>query len=61
MPEHPAHVRPMLQADLEIVAALSVQLGYPIDPSDLSTRFEAMNEADGHQGLVICENAEVLV
>jgi len=50
-------LRPMNRNDLELVGALSNQLGYPVKMSELITRFEELS-ALSHHALMVCgENA----
>ena len=51
--------RPMRIDDLERVAELSRQLGYPVSPSDLEVRFSRI--VDAGQGLFVAQSGDRIV
>lgn len=48
----------MNRNDLSIVGALSDQLGYPVEMSDLKARFEKISTLPNH-ALIVCEGSSV--
>jgi GNAT superfamily N-acetyltransferase len=53
----PVRVRPMARADLDAVAALSVQLGYPIAGDALAHHFELLREQP-ENALLVAEQGD---
>lgn len=51
-------VRPMNRNDLSHVGAMSDQLGYPVEMSDLIARFEGLSNL-AHHALMVCEENSV--